>query len=113
MECRLRQYLKEKATHWVGVDGKEYPKDDYTNHGYGGYVRGFKDLPPEGQIQMAAQAGIKIDQNQIASNPNAQTNPQPTSGGQAPKAGGSIKIGKQKSSPLQAASPLKTAINTK
>ncbi len=74
---------------------------------------GFKDLPPEGQVQMAAQAGIKIDQNQIASNPNAQSNPQAPSGGQPPKAGGSIQMGKQKSSPLQAASPLKTAINTK
>ncbi len=27
------------------VTGKEYPYDEYTNHGWGGVKRGFKDLP--------------------------------------------------------------------
>lgn len=70
---------------------------------------GFKDLPPEGQVQMAAQAGIKLDASQIAANPN---NPQAQGAGQTSKPASKINIGKQKSSPLQAASPLKTAINT-
>ncbi len=47
-ECSLKKHVKEKATHWVSVDGKEYPKGEYVNHGRCGLVRGFKDLPPEG-----------------------------------------------------------------
>jgi hypothetical protein len=30
------------------VTGKEYPFHRYTNHGFGGEYRGYKDLPAEG-----------------------------------------------------------------
>ncbi len=61
----------------------------------------FKDLPPDGQKQMAAQAGIQLDDTAIATNPNQQQPGQQS----PPKVGG----GKQKQAPMAAASPLKTA----
>lgn len=64
----------------------------------------FKDLPPDGQAQMAAQAGIKLDPNQMS-----VMQPQ----GSAPPSGKTqgIKVGAEKKSPMAAASPLKTEIN--
>ena len=47
MECKLYKYKKVTPTHWVGVTGNEYPKDEYLNHGWGGIYRGFKDLPKD------------------------------------------------------------------
>lgn len=64
---------------------------------------GFKDLPPDGQVQMAAQAGIKLDPSAVAQNQEEQ-NTQTTS----PKVGGG-KVGTQKQAPMAAAAPLKTA----
>lgn len=65
----------------------------------------FKDLPPDGQAQMAAQAGIKLDPSAMAAMPeqNTSSSSKPTSG--------KINVGKEKRSPTAAASPLKTAIN--
>jgi hypothetical protein len=66
---------------------------------------GFKDLPPEGQVQMAQQAGIKLDASQMQT---MQQQPQtPTT--QKPQ--GKINVGKEARSPVAAASPLKAAIN--
>lgn len=64
---------------------------------------GFKDLPPDGQVQMAAQAGIKLDAGQM------QVMQQPA--GSAPSKPSKVNVGAEKRSPLAAASPLKTAIN--
>ncbi len=73
---------------------------------------GFKDLPPDGQVQMAAQAGIKI-----APPPPQQAQGQPSAPGQtqngqntgkpAPKSK-QIQMGQQRKSPQAMASPLKT-----
>jgi hypothetical protein len=34
--CNLKKYKKEIPTHYVGISGKEYPIEDYNNHGWGG-----------------------------------------------------------------------------
>lgn len=81
-------------------------KKDNPQQGQGGEDKpsesiGFKDLPPDGQVQMAKQAGIKLDpsalqqlQQQIAQKPNANTTkPQ---------------MSKDRKSPTAMASPLKT-----
>ncbi len=65
----------------------------------------YKDLPPEGQQQMASQAGINIGLPQAV----------PTAGVDKPGAppqnkASKIKVGKAKSSPTGNASPLKTEI---
>jgi hypothetical protein len=62
----------------------------------------YKDLPPEGQKQMAAQAGIQIETPQPL--PQQTQTPQ---GSKPPQ----INVGKEARSPVAAASPLKTAIN--
>lgn len=61
----------------------------------------FKDLPPDGQVQMAAQAGIKLDGGQMAQ--------------QVPdkKVGGKVSVGAEKKNPQSAASPLKSEIKPK
>lgn len=64
---------------------------------------GFKDLPPEGQVQMAAQAGIKLDASQMQ--PQTQSKPQSSSTAKP------LGVGKEARSPVAAASPLKAAIN--
>lgn len=61
---------------------------------------GFKDLPPDGQVQMAQQAGIKLDASTLQATPVEQTQQTP------PKVGGGAT---QKQAPMAAASPLKTA----
>lgn len=66
---------------------------------------GFKDLPPDGQVQMAAQAGIKLDPSQMT----AMQQPQ----GSKPAGAKSPQVGKEARSPMAAASPLKAAINNK
>ncbi len=58
----------------------------------------FKDLPPDGQAQMAAQAGIKIDPTAIASMQQQGSAP-PKPQGKGAKVG---------TSPLAATTPLKT-----
>jgi len=65
----------------------------------------FKDLPPEGQAQMAAQAGIKLDPNQMMASQQQQ-------GGSvvAPARKNGLRAGAEKRSPLAAVSPLKTEI---
>lgn len=63
---------------------------------------GFKDLPSDGQKQMAAQAGIQLDDASLAQMPE-QTG-QSSAKQSPPKVGGG-----QKSAPMAAASPLKTA----
>ena len=68
---------------------------------------GFKDLPPDGQVQMAAQAGIKLDPQAMQQmQQTAQTSP--TKPGAKPP---SPNVGKEARSPVAAASPLKAAIN--
>lgn len=67
---------------------------------------GFKDLPPQGQVQMAAQAGIKLDESAMT---QMQQQPQtPTTKSAAPP---KVNVGKEARSPVAAASPLKAAIN--
>lgn len=60
----------------------------------------YKDLPPEGQQQMAAQAGINISTPPSVDNQTGQAQ----NGSKVSKP----KVGKEKSSPLAAATPLKT-----
>ena len=71
---------------------------------------GFKDLPPDGQVQMAAQAGIKLDPQAMQ-----QMQMQQAQGQSSPKVGGGkspkINVGVEKRSPTAAATPLKTAMN--
>lgn len=64
---------------------------------------GFKDLPPDGQVQMAAQAGIKLDASQIQPPQSSPTTPA--------KSAGKLNVGKEARSPVAAVSPLKAAIN--
>lgn len=66
----------------------------------------FKDLPPEGQAQMAAQAGIQIDPNQMAQ-------VQAQGAGQTKKPTAKISVGAEKRSPMAAASPMVGEINAK
>ena len=47
MKCNLFKLKKEIATHYVGKSGKEYIKDEYSNHGQGNFYRGFLDLPKD------------------------------------------------------------------
>lgn len=67
---------------------------------------GFKDLPPEGQVQMAAQAGIKLDPQQIQ---QQQPTGSAVAPGSSPK-GQNLRSGTEKRSPVEAASPLKPAM---
>lgn len=68
----------------------------------------YKDLPPEGQQQMAAQAGINISTPPPVDN---QTQGAQTSGKVTPsKKPNKINVGKEKKNPLSNASPLKTEI---
>lgn len=67
----------------------------------------YKDLPPDGQKQMAAQAGINIsgqDAQMMAQGQNSLQNGNNV---------GKINPGAEKQNPVAAASPLKTAINPK
>lgn len=68
----------------------------------------FKDLPPEGQAQMAAQAGIKLDPAQMAMMPQDQ---KPSASGQ--KKSSAPKAGVQKQSTTGSVSPLKSEINSR
>ncbi len=72
---------------------------------------GFKDLPPDGQVQMAAQAGIKLDASTMQ---QMQQQPQSSSakpGASPPSGPPKVNVGKEARSPVAAASPLKAAIN--
>lgn len=69
---------------------------------------GFKDLPPSGQVQMAAQAGIKLNEGDMAQVPQPAAAPP----GGKPKPKGKVQMGKQKTSPTAMASPLKSEIKT-
>lgn len=65
---------------------------------------GFKDLPPDGQVQMAKQAGITIAQPAPQEEKTAE-------GGQTQQKGGKSnknKMGKDRQNPQAMASPLKT-----
>lgn len=63
----------------------------------------FKDLPPDGQQQMAAQAGINLQGQQPGMT-------QPQNGQSGLKPAGQNKVGTEKRNPLAAVSPLKTAM---
>jgi hypothetical protein len=83
-----------------------------SSQGGGGKVSesiGFKDLPPEGKVQMAAQAGIKI--NEPAPQPPGAQAAQPSA--PAPKAKKAVKKPSQSASAtrLGSAAPLKNAMN--
>ncbi len=70
----------------------------------------FKDLPPDGQVQMAQQAGIKIQPPA----PQEQTQPgslQSSTGGKTSQASAQKKMGKQRTNPQAMASPLKTEMS--
>lgn len=69
---------------------------------------GFKDLPPDGQKQMAAQAGIQLDEQTLAQMPQQTGN---SGAGQGNKPTGKITVGAEKRSPMAAASPIKTEMN--
>lgn len=60
----------------------------------------FKDLPPDGQVQMAAQAGLKIS-------PQAQ----PQDGATGASGAAKPKVGADQKNPMKAAAPLATAIS--
>lgn len=62
---------------------------------------GFKDLPPDGQVQMAAQAGIKIA-------PPAPQQPNAQQPGQGAQSGSKPNVTQERKSPQAMASPLKT-----
>lgn len=64
----------------------------------------YKDLPPDGQQQMAAQAGIKIDTPPPMSPSTGQA------GDSSQNKNKSINIGADKKSPISAAAPLKGAM---
>lgn len=63
----------------------------------------FQNLPPDGQVQMAAQAGIKLDPNAMQ-----QMAQQPQSAGQPSQPAGKMKS----NNPMSAATPLKGAVKT-
>lgn len=63
----------------------------------------FKDLPPDGQVQMAGQAGIKISPNQMPVAPPGQTGSKPAAKSNSKPSGGT-----ERRSPMAMASPLKT-----
>lgn len=69
---------------------------------------GFKDLPPDGQVQMAQQAGIKIAPPQPQQQQSAQQSTQP--GNQPGKQQNNKKpnMGKDRQNPQAMASPMKT-----
>lgn len=67
---------------------------------------GFKDLPPSGQVQMAAQAGIQLNPGDIAQISK------PTSAGTGQTKKPTSTISKTKGSPTAMASPLKSEIKT-
>lgn len=69
----------------------------------------YKDLPPEGQVQMAQQAGIKIDP-QAAQSVAQQSSQNPQQNPQTQPAN-KVKQGKQKTNPLSMTAPLKTEMN--
>ena len=91
-------------------------KQKATQQGQGeqGYQKvsesiGFKDLPPDGQVQMAQQAGIKIAPPQPQQNQqqNQQQNPQQQTNQKSNK----LPMGKQKMNPLSMTAPLKTEMS--
>lgn len=96
----LAQQKQQQAQQGGGQNGKQ---------GQGPKVAesiGFKDLPPQGQVQMAAQAGIQLDPNQL------QQMPQQGQTATGSKPSNKPKVTKTQGSPMSAASPLKSAINT-
>lgn len=62
----------------------------------------YKDLPPDGQVQMAQQAGIKIDPNAAAQQQKSQ---------QPNKPKGKVEVSKSRKDPMAMASPLKTEMS--
>lgn len=45
--CTFAKYKVETCTHYIGVSGTLYDKEEYANHGFGGIYKGFKDLPKD------------------------------------------------------------------
>lgn len=66
----------------------------------------FKDLPPEGKVAMAAQAGIKLDSNSVALNQQNSSSPNQPQNNQ-------VKVNAEKKNPLKAATPLVGELNNK
>lgn len=116
----IHQMAKKTWATWIHMAWHEellaQQKKDGQNGGQQGAGKvsesiNFKDLPPEGQVQMAGQAGIKIappapEQAKPAEQPGSQKAINKAQGSQ-------VKPGVEKSSPTAAASPLKTVQQTK
>ncbi len=95
----LAQQKQQEQQQGGGQNGQQKEQQQKVSESIG-----FKDLPPDGQVQMAAQAGIKLDPNAM----QIMAQQTPAKPGQASKPN----IPKSQGSPLSAASPLKGAINT-
>lgn len=68
----------------------------------------FQNLPPQGQVQMAAQAGIQLSPTDLAQMPPTQGSPNQQTKPSKPT---TPKMGTAKRSPMASASPLKSEIN--
>ncbi len=89
---------QQKQSGGQGSDGKNKVSESIS----------YKDLPPEGQQQMAQQAGITISTPPPL---DKQTQGGQTNDKAKPKSSGvTINIGKEKQNPKSAASPLKTEV---
>jgi hypothetical protein len=89
----LDQQKKQQAMQGGQQDGQNKVSESIS----------FKDLPPDGQVQMAGQAGIQLDPAQMAQMPQQQGKPQSPS---------KPAVNKTKTSQTSMASPLKSEINT-
>ncbi len=91
-----QEYLAEKSGQGGGQSGGQQEQKVSESIS-------FKDLPPDGQVQMAAQAGIKIDEGAV------QQMQEKTNQSAQPK-----KVGASKTpSPTQAVSPMKSMSTSK
>lgn len=79
-----------------GQNGEDKPSESIS----------YKDLPPDGQVQMAQQAGIKLDPTAVQQQAQ-QAQSQPTKPGQTKKPS----MGKDRQSPQAMASPMKTEMS--
>lgn len=108
----IHQMAKKTWATWIHMAWHEelLAKQKQESGGAGGSQGGknevsesinYKDLPPDGQVQMAQQAGIKI------SPPQPQDAAKPGAEGANQAKGKQVSPGTDKKSPMSAASPLK------
>ena len=64
---QIKHDKQKQQNQGQGQNGEDKPSESI----------GFKDLPPDGQVQMAAQAGIQIAQPQPIGIPGAAPQPAP------------------------------------